>query len=99
MEEYTSDGKLLSTTNYKYDKENNIIEIETTSTKDLPSEKYRLKYNAQNHVIAIYTDQKATPISFFVYQYDESGNWHEKKEFYYYGDLRNTTTRTIEYYD
>ncbi|MFJ1378928.1 hypothetical protein [Capnocytophaga canimorsus] len=46
MEEYTSDGKLLSITDYKYDKQNNIIEIETTSTKDLPSEKYRLEYNA-----------------------------------------------------
>ncbi|MFK8376620.1 hypothetical protein [Capnocytophaga canimorsus] len=99
MEQYTSDGNLLSTTNYKYDKENNVIEIETTSTKDLPSEKYRLEYNAQNHVIAIYTEQKVEPISTFVYQYDESGNWYQKKEFSYDGELRNTTAQTIEYYD
>lgn len=98
MEEYTSDGKLLSITDYKYDKQNNIIEIETTSTKDLPSEKYRLEYNAQNHVIAIYTEQSAEPISTFVYKYDTSGNWCQKEQFDYYGELRNTTTRTIEYY-
>ncbi|MFJ1410848.1 hypothetical protein [Capnocytophaga canimorsus] len=98
-EEYTSDGKLLSTTSYKYDKENNVVEIETTFVKDLPTTKHRLEYNAQNHLSAIYTEQKVEPISTFVYQYDESGNWYQKKEFSYDGELRNTTAQIIEYYD
>lgn len=99
MEEYTSDGKLLSITDYKYDKQNNIIEIETTFVKDLPTTKHRLEYNAQNHLSAIYTEQKVEPISTFVYQYDESGNWYQKKEFSYDGELKNTTAQIIEYYD